>query len=160
MSDNRIVGHKTFDDGTGGFRHEPLYEDEAQALMASIDAATKSRAELMPDEQAAVRMLTDAHQRLKELGWREAIYCPKDGAPFLAIEPGSSGFHTCSYQGDWPNGHWWVEDAGDVWPSHPCLFKPIAGEKEKTDAPYGERCRDPALCKGKSSCPKDPTCGD
>lgn len=85
MSNNRkIVGHKTFRDGPLGFRHEPLYEDEAQALMAACDAADKKRAEDMPDEKAAVAAMFEAWLRLKELGWREAEYCPKDGTPFLA----------------------------------------------------------------------------
>ena len=58
-------------------------------------SADKKRAEDMPDEKAAVAALFDAWLRLKELGWKEAEYCPKNGTPFLSIEPGSTGFHHC-----------------------------------------------------------------
>lgn len=120
---NPIVGHKTFSNGRGGFRHEPLRKDEADAIMESVREADRRRAELMPDEKAAIRMLSEAQQRLKELGWREAIYCPKDGSEFEAIEPGSTGIHRCHYQGEWPNGHWWICDAEDSYPSRPLLFR-------------------------------------
>ena len=124
-SERKIVGHKTFRDGPLRFRHEPLYEDEASALMAACDAADKKRAEDMPDEKSAVQAMMEAWVRLKELGWREAVYCPKDGTVFLAIEPGSTGFHECHYAGDWPDGHWWVADDYDMYPSRPILFKPM-----------------------------------
>jgi hypothetical protein len=77
----------------------------------------------MPDEKTALRMLTDAFHRLKELGWKEAMYCPKDASEFLAIEAGSSGIHNCRYEGEWPSGHYWILADGDAWPSQPILFK-------------------------------------
>ena len=123
-ADRKIAGHKSFwRDGTHW--HEPLYEDEAKALLAACDAADKKRAEDMPNEKAAVQAMMEAWVRLKELGWREAEYCPKDGTPFLAIEPGSTGFHERHYDGDWPDGHWWVCDDSDMWPSRLILFKPL-----------------------------------
>jgi hypothetical protein len=122
-SEDKIVGHKTFKDGPIGFRHEPLRASEAAAIMAAVDAATQRRAELMPDEQTAIRMLFEAQQRLKELGWREAIYCPKDGSEFVVIEPGSTGIHSCTYVGEWPYGNWFVHDEHDVYSSRPILFR-------------------------------------
>lgn len=118
-----IVGHKTFRDGPIGFRHEPLRASEADAIMASVREADKRRAELMPDEKAAIRMMFEASQRLMELGWSDAIYCPKDGSVFDAIEPGSTGIHKCFYQGEWPNGFWWIADDCDTYPSRPVLFR-------------------------------------
>jgi hypothetical protein len=124
-----IVGHKTFDTGetdpATGFpvlRHEPLTRAEADALWEASERAKQARTERMPDERAAIKAMFEAYQRLQELGWREAIYCPKDGTHFQSIEPGSTGIHDCDYQGEWPKGTWWVYD-GDIWPSHPCLFK-------------------------------------
>lgn len=124
-----VVGHKTFATGetcpeTGfpAVRHEPLTRGEADAILDACEKAKADREQRMPDEQAAIRAMFDAWQRLKELGWREAIYCPKDGTHFQSIEPGSTGIHDCSYEGEWPKGSWWVYD-GDIWPSHPCLFK-------------------------------------
>lgn len=119
----RVVGHKTFRDGNNGFRHEPLTADEAGEIMKEIDAARERRAAAMPDERSAIDAMFEAWQRLKELGWKEAIYCPKDGTTFDAIEAGSSGIQTCYYEGKWPNGHWWVMDEGDLWPSRPILYR-------------------------------------
>src|SRR3990167_2682981 len=126
-----IVGHKTFHDERG-FRHEPLTESEAKEIMASVEAATLKRKELMPDEQEAINIFFDAWQRLKELGWSEAIYCPKDGTWFDAIEPGSTGIHDCHYSGEWPKGSWWVASGGDLYPSRPALFREKPNVKEST----------------------------
>jgi hypothetical protein len=103
----------------------PLTKEEAATLLAALDAAKAKRAADMPTEQDAVKAMFDAWQRLKELGWSEAIYCPKDGTMFKAIEPGSTGFHDCIYRGEWPDGSWWVVERCDMMPSHPCLWKPL-----------------------------------
>ena len=90
-----IVGHKTFRDGES-FRHEPLMRAEAEALVAAMDAHERKMAEMVPDEDAAIRMMFNAYQRLKALGWKDAVYAPKDGTEFLAIERSSTGkFPTC-----------------------------------------------------------------
>lgn len=131
---DRIVGHKTLRDGDG-FRHEPLYESEARVLMAQVEAADAKRKELMPDEDAAIRMLFDAYIRLKDFGWRDAIYCPKDGTEFKVIEPGSTGKHDCIYQGTWPDGSWWIVGDGDMSPSRPVLFKAPNANSTTPDCP-------------------------
>lgn len=138
-SPDDIVGHKTFDTGEicpeTGFpklRHEPLTRAEAAAIWESAERRQKERAERMPDEQSAIDALFEAYQRLKELGWNDPSYCPKDGSHFKIIEPGSTGIHDCNYHGEWPNGSWWLYD-GDVWPSRPVLFKRYAEDQEKYD---------------------------
>jgi len=133
MSDpNDIVGHKTFSTGEinpeTGFpelRHEPMTRSDAEALMALVDAATAKRAVDMPDEQSAIRAMFRAWQRLKELGWNDAIYCPKDGPTFKVIEAGSTGIFDCYYSGEWPDGYFMTSDGTDVYPSSqpPILFK-------------------------------------
>jgi len=120
---NEIVGHKTIRNEDGTTRHEPLTKEEANSIWAQSVKAEKDRAEKMPDEKSALKQLNDAHQRLRELGWQEAIYCPKDGSMFSAIEAGSTGIHECNYMGEWPNGSWNIYD-GDVWPSRPILWRP------------------------------------
>ena len=120
----KIVGHKTFSDGRGGFRHEPLTKAEADTIWAACEAAEEKRRVDMPTEQDAINAMFQAWYRLKELGWEEAMYCPKDGTGFLAIESGSTGIHDCYYDGEWPDGHWWTPSEGDLWPSHPILWKP------------------------------------
>ena len=121
--DNPVVGHSTFQNPDGSFRHEPLRKSDADVIMAEVEAASKRRNELMPTERDAIQAMFQAWYRLKELGWKEAIYCPKDGSTFLAIEAGSTGIHQCHYSGDWPDGSWWTHSDGDLWPSHPILFK-------------------------------------
>lgn len=150
-SPDDIVGHKTFSTGeidpeTGfpGLRHEPLTRAEGEALWQAAKAAEAKRAEDMPDEQAALDALQRAYTRLKELGWRDATYSPKDGSTFKAIEVGSTGIFDCSYWGEWPNGGWHVHDAGDLWPSRPILFKLLPEDQAKYDAKMkaaGERVR-------------------
>jgi hypothetical protein len=142
MSEQRefVGGHKTFDTGERdpetGFpilRHEPITKDEAEAIWAACEAAQAKRVADMPDEKAALAALMEAHTRLKELGWREAMYCPKDGSHFQAIEAGSTGIRDCSYEGEWPKGSWWLYD-GDIWPSRPILFKLYPEDQAKYDA--------------------------
>ena len=111
-------GSMTMKDGT----RVPLTPEHAKAIFEAAKKRDAQRQELMPTEQDALNMMTDAFHRLKELGWREAMYCPKDGSTFDVIEPGSSGIHVAHYDGDWPDGSWWVHD-GDLWPSRPCLFR-------------------------------------
>jgi len=76
-------------------------------------------------ELPLLNQMHDAFEGLKANGWKEAIYCPKDGSSFLAVEAGSTGVFRCHYEGVWPHGHWWLEDNGDLWPSRPILWKPI-----------------------------------
>lgn len=93
-------------------------------LKAMAEQASRRRAELMPEQSDALAVLFEAHQRLRELGWREAMYCPKDGSAFLVVEAGSTGVHRCVYRGEWPNG-WWITESGDMWPAHPILWRPL-----------------------------------
>jgi len=127
MSDNPIVGHATFRNPDGTHCHEPIRKDEADALSAAAKDHEAVRAVLMPDVQSAIKHMFDGYLRLKELGWNDAIYCPKDGSIFEVIEPGSTGIHRCHYEGKWPTGSWWVhDDDGDMGPSRPVLFRLIA----------------------------------
>lgn len=140
-----IVGHKTFDTGElcpeTGFpklRHEPLTRAEADAIWSAAEAAKAKRAVDMPDERAALNAMFQAWSRLKELGWREAMYCPKDGSAFKVIEAGSTGIFDCHYQGEWASGHFLIADGGDLWPSHPILFKLLPEDQAKYDAKMAE----------------------
>jgi hypothetical protein len=125
-----IVGHKTLSDGS----HVPLRRAEADAMLAAADAAEAKRAELMPDTQSAIDAMFQAWYRLKELGWREAVYCPKDGSAFEVIEAGSTGIFDCRYSGEWPHGHYLIAAHGDIWPSRPILFRLYPKDQAKYDA--------------------------
>lgn len=110
----------------------------AEELWAEIEAADAARAAKMPDDRAALEQMFDAYIRLKDLGWNDAIYCPKDGTSFEVIEAGSCGIHRCHYQGEWPDGHWWVEEAHDLWPSRPILYRLYPEDEAKRKAKMAE----------------------
>ncbi len=73
-------------------------------------------------ERAALLKMFEGYQELKRLGWNDIIYCPKDGSHFDCLEVGSTGVHDGNYEGEWPDGHWWIYD-GDMWPARPMLFR-------------------------------------
>lgn len=116
-----VVGHKTIAMPGGGHRHEPLSQSEASALMVAVEEGKRRRAELMPTEEAAARMLFEAWYRLKELGWRETCHGPT-GVTVKVVEPGSAGIHEAVRHDPWPEKTWWID--GDA-PSNPCLFRLI-----------------------------------
>lgn len=128
-TENPIIGHKTMRRDDGSHYHVALRKDEAENLWGHIEAEDARRKELMPTEDFAIKLFFDAYQRLKEFGWNDAVYCPKDGSTFDAIEPGSTGIHSCHYSGEWPKGSWWVFADNDVWPSRPALWR--ATKKEE-----------------------------
>jgi hypothetical protein len=96
-----------------------------EALLDEEIKQAAKRAEEMPTEQDALSRMFECVQRLKELGWNDAMYCPKDGTVFNVIEAGSSGIHKAHYSGKWPDGACWIHDNGDLWPNRPILFKLI-----------------------------------
>jgi hypothetical protein len=91
----------------------------------ALDEARRRSADLMPDEQAALRVLYMAWERLKYFGWNDPVYCPKDGTEFEVIELGSTGVFSGRYVGTWPDGMWEVMDDRDVYPTsrQPAMFR-------------------------------------
>lgn len=127
MSDpKKIVGHKTFRNEDGSFRHEPLTRGEADEIMARVEAAKTLRAERMPTEEAAVKALWDAWYRLKELGWKDAQHAQPRTEPYLVVEVGSSGIHraTCQVRPSDKNREcWWWTCDDEIYPSNPILYR-------------------------------------
>jgi hypothetical protein len=120
-SEGAYHGHMTMADGS----HVALSADEAKALWEATEAArAKSEADF-PDEQSTLREMCRAHHRMKDFGWREGIYSPKDGSEFEVIEAGSTGIFRCRYEGQWPDGMWMTSDDRDVYPSSrpPLMFR-------------------------------------
>lgn len=115
---NPVVGWGTMEDGS----HVPIRADEAHRIWDACMAQKAKREADMPTEQDAINQLNQAATRLKELGWKDPIYAPKDGSPLDIIELGSTGIHRGHYEGDWPTGSWWLFD-GDVWPTRPALAR-------------------------------------
>lgn len=133
-----IVGHKTFDTGNRDqygmpvFRHEPLTRAEGEALLKACEEAEAKRKADMPDEKSAIKALHDAWLRLKDFGWREPMYCPKDGSRFHVIELGSTGVFEGAYRGKWPDGSWDMLDERDAYCSSiaPAMFKLFPADEE------------------------------
>lgn len=154
---SRIVGHKSFATGEIGpqgfpvLRHEPVTAAEGEALWECTEKNRKSREERMPDENSAIHALFDAWQRLKELGWREPQYCPKNGTQFKVIELGSTGIFDCYYYGEWPDGHYMVMDEHDCYPTSTgvALYRLNPEDEAKRKAKMEEAARRYAETKGK-----------
>lgn len=131
MSENDYFGHATMADGT----HVPLSQNDAKAIWEAIDAADAKRRADMPTTQSALSAICDGKQRLTSLGWRDAVYCPKDGSSFAIIEYGSTGIFYATYHGEWPTGSLYSCDHF----SHPrgAMFKALADlspdERSKLD---------------------------
>lgn len=88
-----------------------------EEILVDIERIRLDRASRLPDERAAIDAIFDAYQRLKELGWSDSVYCPKDGSLFDTISMGSTGIHACTYRGEWPDGYFMVQDGGDIYPT-------------------------------------------
>lgn len=123
-------GHWTLRDGS----HVAMTPAEAEALWKETERRRAERAEKLPDERAALLAMFEAFDRLRELGWSEAIYCPKDGSSFHVIEAGSTGIHRAHYSGEWPDGSWWIEEEGDLSPSRPILYRLFPEDEAKRKA--------------------------
>jgi hypothetical protein len=104
-----------------------LTKEAAEALWAEAQAAKAKRAAEMPDDQTAIRVMSNAHSRLMELGWRDATYAPADGSDLELIEVGSTGIHL-GYR-DTDRCFWIVDD--DVWPSRPVLWRAVQPQSER-----------------------------
>lgn len=109
-------------------RIQQLTQNEWDAMLGAIEAAKRERAEKMPTELDALRFMFSAWERLKELGWREAMYAPRDGRTLEFIEAGSTGIH----RGHKDEKFTWIHDAGDLWPSNPILFRETTTDAERT----------------------------
>lgn len=120
-SDSGYIGHMTMADGS----HVPLTEADAKALWEATERAQAKAEADYPDEQTALREMCRAHHRMKDFGWRDGIYCPKDGSEFEVIEAGSTGIFRCRYDGGWPDGMWMTSADGEVYPSSrpPLMFR-------------------------------------
>lgn len=121
----KIVGHKTFSNGDGTYRHEPITESEADAIIKKIDESKARRAEAMPTAEDAARAMFEAWYRLKELGFRDPRYAPADDRQKKCVQLGSSGIHEVRCTTNPAGGKWWWHDSeGDTWPYDPALYLP------------------------------------
>jgi len=106
-------------------------DDAYGNLRAHWDAAAANQPVYpTPQEALQLTMLRAAYNSLLNLGWQHIVCCPKDGTRFMCITP-QGHFALCVYMGEWPKGGWFMEDADDLWPVYPALWKPMPSpEKE------------------------------
>jgi hypothetical protein len=120
MSDEQfIAGWAKLADGS----RIAISEQDARAMMAQVEANEARKAAAMPTTKEAVSALFDAYDRLRQLGWSEGSYCPKDGSPFAAIQRGSTGIFTGFFDGEWPYDFAHIENAGTH--PHGFMWKPL-----------------------------------
>jgi hypothetical protein len=72
-------------------RRVPLSADEAKGMWEAIERSAADRAERIPTSLVALKILSEAKDRMRELGWRDGRYCPRDGRQFAVCEIGSTG---------------------------------------------------------------------
>lgn len=94
-------------------------------ILAEAKERRRSIAQEMPTEQDAIDAMYRAYSRLRDLGWSDGIYMPKDGTAVTVIQIGSTGQFKCRYSGEWADGFFNLYDGCDVYPSRsvPPLFK-------------------------------------
>ena len=133
--DDPIVGHKSMMDGT----RQPLRKSEADAIWQGIEAAKAKRDADMPTSISALSAMCSAKTRLRDLGWREGIYCPKDGTTFAVCQVGSTGMWHGFYQGKWPTGYIISADCANR--PEGMFWKPLADLTEE-EAAHVAQCDD------------------
>lgn len=105
-----------------------MTSSELQSVLDTIDADKQARALRMPTEKDAIRVMFDAWQRLKELGWRDGQHMPTTADRFAGIQCGSTGIH--AYAGTRDDGPFeppmYTIYDGDLWCTRvpPVLFRP------------------------------------
>lgn len=92
-------GHATLEDGS----HVPLTAELAKALWEAAERSAADRAALMPTSRDAMRVISDAHQRMNALGWW------KGGG--LRVKSGDE----CAVREDTSTGIWsgWIDADGE-----------------------------------------------
>lgn len=70
------------------------------------------------EEQRLIAAMFKAFDRLRNLGWQDAMYAPQ-GKDLEVIEAGSTGIHRATRD----EIGFWIHDKYDTWPSTPILFR-------------------------------------
>lgn len=156
IADGEYYGSKTLSDGS----RVALTADEAKALWEAVEASQEKAKADFPNEQSALREISRAMQRLRDFGWRDAIYSPKDGSEFEVIEAGSTGVFRCYYDGKWPDGTWMTSDDRDIYPSSkpPLMFRLLPEAQAEHDRKMADAIARFHLEEWPNGCPKRSSC--
>lgn len=126
-------GHISLTDGS----HVALTTEQAEALWDAAMAEKARREKQYPTERECLTELCRIRSRLTDLGWRDAIYCPKDGSIFEAIEFGCTTIFDCWYVGQWPTGSWEMCDGEDLWSARPIAFRLKSQHTQPSENTHG-----------------------
>ena len=125
-------GHATLSDGA----HVAPSEDVMMSLWNAAMQRKADAARDMPTTKDALNGMHTGLSRLRDLGWKDGIYCPKDGEPFAMIQFGSTGIFEGWYMGEWPDGRVYSCD----YLSHPhgLMWKPLDALTDDERAEFEE----------------------
>lgn len=85
--DKEYSGSMTTTDG----KRVMLTPAQARAIWEECERKDAERAKTYPDSLSCLRAMSSAEERLKQLGWRDGRYCPRDGSTFATCQVGSTG---------------------------------------------------------------------
>lgn len=88
MSDDKqFSGAMTTIDG----KRVALTPEQAKAMWQQIEHEDAKRALALPSSLDCLKAMCSAEGRMKQLGWRDGRYCPRDGSAFAVCQVGSTG---------------------------------------------------------------------
>ena len=97
---------------------------DISTILMTAQLRRKERAEHLPTTDHCTVALLQVMERLRELGWRDAVeHAPKNRS-FDAIVLGGSGVHRCMWLGG-KTGGYFIEEAHDWWPARIVVWKEI-----------------------------------
>lgn len=115
MSETFKHGWRTMHDG----RRIPLTEQQAKDMHAGIVKMVAERAVKLPTAVDALQAVSEATERLRELGW--STISPRDGEEMAMIQFSSTGMWVATRQGDYVHSAGCVNKPGD----RGLMFKPL-----------------------------------
>lgn len=96
MSENtKYSGSMTTIDG----KRIAITPEQAKAMWEDCERADAERQKQFPDTLSCLQAMSSAAERLRQLGWRNGRYCPRDGTSFAVCQVGSTGM----WKGLWTN---------------------------------------------------------
>ena len=110
------------------------------AILAEAEQQRDQRARALPTLDHCLIAMVQIMQRLRELGWRDAEYAPRDRT-FLGITPGSTRAVRCVHLGG-AEGAFFCEDGDDFWPVRILVWRELTdADRREADKVRGAGCK-------------------
>lgn len=88
------------------------------------------------EEQKVINEMFTAYDKLRQMGWQDGVYAPKDGKLFWSIEAGSTGVFKTQY---FDGVGFFSTDEEDSYPTNPILWKSLDAGPLAVPEPDPER---------------------